>query len=78
MRRTLAGSLRKRLELAKDKETDNAVVEQVAEEIEEALHRSLDGNKYMYKYRTLRLNISNPNNSRLFLDIAKKRLSPGN
>lgn len=66
------------MELAKDKETDHAVVEQVAEEIEEALHRSLDREKYMNKYRTLRLNISNLKNSRLFLDKAKKRLSPGN
>ncbi|EFX61483.1 hypothetical protein DAPPUDRAFT_121744 [Daphnia pulex] len=41
VRRKLAESLRKRLELAKEKEADHAVVEQVAEEIEEALHRSL-------------------------------------
>ncbi|EFX61443.1 hypothetical protein DAPPUDRAFT_331565 [Daphnia pulex] len=78
VRRKLVESLRKRLELAKDKEADHAVVEQVAEEIEEALHRSLDREKYMNKYRTLRLNISNLKHSRLFLDIAKKRLSPGN
>jgi hypothetical protein len=66
---------------ANDVETEEAIVEQVAKEIEKSLfslYKYDVGSKYKNKYRSLIFNIKDPKNPGLFRVIITKQLLPGN
>lgn len=63
-----------------DLKTDEAIVEKVANEIEESLFAFFKkdvGFKNQNKYRTLLFNIKDERNLELFYDVISKRISPG-
>lgn len=79
-RTSLKEALWGRCQKANDLETEEAIVEQVAIEIEESLYSFLNkdvGAKYKNKYRSLIYNIKDPKNPELFRDVITKKISPG-
>jgi head-tail adaptor len=77
----LKEALWSRCKEANDVETEEAIVEQVAKEIEESLfslYKHDVGSKYKNKYRSLIFNIKDPKNPGLFREIITRQLLPGN
>jgi hypothetical protein len=80
-RSSLKEALWSRCKEANDVETEEAIVEQVAKEIEESLfslYKHDVGSKYKNKYRSLIFNIKDPKNPGLFREIITKQLLSGN
>jgi hypothetical protein len=80
-RSSLKEALWSRCKEANDVETEEAIVEQVAKEIEESLfslYKHDVGSKYKNKYRSLIFNIKDPKNPGLFREIITRQLLPGN
>ena len=80
-RNSLKEALWSRCKESNDLETEEAIVEQVAKEIEDSLFSLFKhdvGAKYKNKYRSLIFNIKDPKNPGLFRKIITKHLLPSN
>ena len=78
-RDSLKDALWSRCKEAKDLESDESIVEQIAEEIENSLFSLFKnvGVKYKNKYRSLIYNIKDKKNPTLFRKIITKQITPG-
>lgn len=77
---SLKDALWNRCKEADDIESDEKAVEQVADEIEEALYCLFNkdvGTKYKSRYRSLIFNIKDPKNLGLFRKIIERQITPG-
>ena len=79
LRNSLKDALWSRCKEAKDLESDESIVEQVAKEIENSLFSLFKnvGSKYKNRYRSLIYNIKDQKNPALFRKIISKQINTG-